>query len=376
MWDWALGENGHHSCFTFYPCDYYGFDLNELEGTAQFQFPSCSMKLGPGYHAYLFYQYSRYGAGETIPPGAQEWVPNTSATSTRLAQPGKILFSRSWTLGISRTAFSVSGPGIIHPEVDTGTGYPTAAPTIAPGSGTVGVYSYDCGPLANVAFTITPEFVANSAGHAHSGAPTLSDVNSLASSSGTTDSNGRWSTTVTAGTVASTIKYTATAQSIAGQPFTAAALYVTTGFVSLIDPGPGIPELRYTGQTATHPNNHNGSTELHLFVRDLATLYNQQADPADQGSLGLNDMSLPLGGVFDINSDWSPPHSRHRFGTDCDIDRRVIDANGNFVFADRRLLLLIARRDLKGVGILESGGRMHVQVPEYDVANILLREAK
>ncbi len=87
-------------------------------------------------------------------------------------------------------------------------------------------------------------------------------------------------------------------------------------------------------------------------------------------------MSLPLGGVFDIGSDWSPPHSRHRFGADCDIDRRVQDASGNFVLADHDLLLDIARRDLNGVGILETGGRMHVQVPEYDVANILLREAK
>jgi hypothetical protein len=260
--------------------------------------------------------------------------------------------------------------------VDNGTGYPTAATTIAPGSGTVSVSTYDCGVLPNVAFTITPEFVANSGGHAHSGAPTLSDVNGLASYSGTTDNNGKWSTTVTAGTVGSTIKYTASAQNIRGQPFTALPLLVTTGFVSLIDPGPGIPELRYTGQTATHPNNHNGSTELHLFVRDLATLYNQQADPADQGSIGLNDMSLPLGGVFDIATDWSPPHARHRFGTDCDIDQHVLDANGNTPLADKRLLLSIARRDLEGVGLLESGGRMHVQVPEYDVANILLREAK
>jgi hypothetical protein len=110
VWEWDRGVNGHHSCFTFYPCDLYGFNLNEIEGTAQWQNPSCAMNLGPGYHAYLFYQYSRYAAGETIPPGAQEWVPNTAATSTRLEQPGKILFSRSWALGISRTALTIQRP--------------------------------------------------------------------------------------------------------------------------------------------------------------------------------------------------------------------------------------------------------------------------
>ncbi len=31
---------------------------------------------------------------------------------------------------------------------------------------------------------------------------------------------------------------------------------------------------------------------------------------------------------------------------------------------------------VNGVGLLESGGRMHVQVPEYAVADILLREAQ
>jgi hypothetical protein len=144
----------------------------------------------------------------------------------------------------------------------------------------------------------------------------------------------------------------------------------------MIDPGPGIPELRYTGQTTTHPSNHNASPELHIMLRDLATVYNLEADPVDQGSLGLNDMSLPLGGLFDIVAGWSPPHVRHRFGTDCDIDRRVQRADASFVFGDSDLLLDIAINDMDGVGLLESGGRMHVQVPEYQVATILLRETR
>jgi hypothetical protein len=376
VYEWERRTPGGHSCFTFYPCDTYGFNLNEILGTAQWQNPSCAMKVGPGYHAYLFYQYSRYNATDTIPPGAQEWVPNTAATSTRLEQPGKILFSRAWSLSLASNALSISGPGIVNPEVDTPTGYPTAAPTIAPGTATVTVRSYDCGVIPNVAFTIDREFIQSSDGHAHTNQPSLDQVSSMGALSGTTDTNGNWTTTLTAGTISSTIKYTASTTNLLGQPFTAIPLLVTTGFVGMIDPGPGIPELRYTGQTTTHPSNHNASTELHLMLRDLGARYNLEADPADQGSLGLNDMSLPLGGLFDINAGWSSPHSRHRFGTDCDIDRRVQKADGSFAFADSRLLLSIAVNDMDGVGLLESGGRMHVQVPEYQVATILLRETR
>jgi hypothetical protein len=198
----------------------------------------------------------------------------------------------------------------------------------------------------------------------------------MGSLSGTTNTNGTWTTTLTAGTIASTIKYTASTTNLLGQSFTATPLLVTTGFVSMIDPGPGIPELRYTGQTASHPSNHNASVELHLMLRDLGERYNLEADPADQGSLGLNDMSLPIGGIFDIGAGWSSPHSRHRFGTDCDIDRRVQKADGSLEFIDSDLLLDIVRNDMDGVGLLESGGRLHVQVPEYQVATILLREAR
>ena len=181
-------------------------------------------------------------------------------------------------------------------------------------------------------------------------------------------------TTLHAGEIASAMEYTPSAANLEGSPFTGHPVTVTTGFVSLIDPGP-TTGLRYTGQTATHPNNHNGSVELHFFVRDLATNYNNDADPGDQGSFGLNDMSLPLGGVFDISADWSPPHSRHRFGTDCDIDRYAQLPDGTFTLIDTGTLR-DAVRQLRGILLIESGGRLHVQVPEYAVATILLRETR
>lgn len=49
--EWVRRIAGGHSCFTFYPCDYYGLNLDYLTGTAAWSLPSCTMKLGPGYHA-------------------------------------------------------------------------------------------------------------------------------------------------------------------------------------------------------------------------------------------------------------------------------------------------------------------------------------
>jgi len=36
----------------------------------------------------------------------------------------------------------------------------------------------------------------------------------------------------------------------------------------------------------------------------------------------INDMSLPYGGLFDIQGNWRPPHDTHRTGRNADISGR------------------------------------------------------
>jgi hypothetical protein len=38
-----------------------------------------------------------------------------------------------------------------------------------------------------------------------------------------------------------------------------------------------------------------------------------------QGKIEVNDMSLPFGGLFDINNNWNAPHSSHSRGTSVDV---------------------------------------------------------
>jgi len=38
-----------------------------------------------------------------------------------------------------------------------------------------------------------------------------------------------------------------------------------------------------------------------------------------QGKIAVNDMSLPYGGIFDLNQNWQGPHFSHSQGTAVDV---------------------------------------------------------
>lgn len=81
--------------------------------------------------------------------------------------------------------------------------------------------------------------------------------------------------------------------------------------------------------------NHAGTPELNSALFDLTRRFAERF-PGEK--LSLNDMSLPWGGLFDLNANWQPPHFWHRFGTDVDI--RVIDRTPQEVDAIRQLAKL------------------------------------
>ncbi len=60
-------------------------------------------------------------------------------------------------------------------------------------------------------------------------------------------------------------------------------------------------------------------------MNDLISAANDfdTTDFSDTGIMRLNDMSLPWGGLFDIDIDWSTPHSLHRVGKSVDIENIV-----------------------------------------------------
>lgn len=68
---------------------------------------------------------------------------------------------------------------------------------------------------------------------------------------------------------------------------------------------------------SSHPANHYGTNSTKVAVYNMASDYWNEI----RTRLGINDMSLEWGGLFDVNENWSSPHSLHRTGESVDIDR-------------------------------------------------------
>lgn len=85
---------------------------------------------------------------------------------------------------------------------------------------------------------------------------------------------------------------------------------------------PDSDQYRKIGQTGVHPDNHFGTSTLVTRMQELAAAY-REAYP-DATPLEYNDMSLEFGGVFDLKSNWTPPHRGHRTGVHVDLRTRTL----------------------------------------------------
>jgi hypothetical protein len=103
-----------------------------------------------------------------------------------------------------------------------------------------------------------------------------------------------------------------------GQPFSfVQTIGITVPGLVALPPGNWTPEGDVAGQ---HTDNHYGTPAMNdavlLLADDYRFVFNAQ--------LGLNDMSLVQGGLFDafgrrLDRIWKPIHSSHRFGIDVDV---------------------------------------------------------
>ena len=89
------------------------------------------------------------------------------------------------------------------------------------------------------------------------------------------------------------------------------------GLMSLVDVRTNF--VRLTGQTPEHPDNHWGTADTLLNIQGVALDFFRKFE----GTLGINDMSLRMGGLFDLRGTWQPPHSLHRTGRSVDIDHNA-----------------------------------------------------
>lgn len=64
-------------------------------------------------------------------------------------------------------------------------------------------------------------------------------------------------------------------------------------------------------------NNHFGNQTTIQTLENIAKSWHTQFP--NEHTLYINDISLPFGGLFDVNGNWLPEHSSHRTGMDVDI---------------------------------------------------------
>lgn len=158
----------------------------------------------------------------------------------------------------------------------------------------------------------------------------LDPIFGLSSTSCSTDSSGSCSLLYVSPIVSGIFRVTSTSIQLSSLLDTRDLLVKVPGVLTSLSFG---STYRPTGDIpGAHVDNHNGTLYLRTAITSIGNAYFSLTGQ----TLGINDMSLPLGGVFDIsdgiqrtqcsippqvpNCDWVPPHHLHRVGKSVDID--------------------------------------------------------
>lgn len=202
--------------------------------------------------------------------------------------------------------------GGVGPSVSVGISKTTIRPLGTGGTNSAAV-TITCLPGRTVRLSLAS---ASSGGHSsHSGTRPLG---TLAATSGTADSMGKFSTTFTASHFGGSIKISATVNT----ETRSANILVDVPDTASLGAGSG---YQLIGQTATHQTNHYGTATTLNGLRNIASDYmaaffSGTTMPSGD-ALRYNDMSLLNGGKFELPSNWCTncSHFEHAIGRNSDV---------------------------------------------------------
>jgi len=150
-------------------------------------------------------------------------------------------------------------------------------------------------------------------------------LGSFGASSGTTNSQGKFTTTYTASQFGGAEKISASAGGGSGN----ATLTVRIPNLLLLGAGSNYALIGGGAAAPAHPVNHYGTITFITNLTNLAANYHNDFPALDV--IGINDMSLVRGGLFDINNNWAQPHMEHRVGINADIRANSCFNRTNFI---------------------------------------------
>lgn len=209
--------------------------------------------------------------------------------------------------------------------------------------------------VPNCSVSLSNGFTANTGGHNHnSGTRPTSAYGSLSSSGGYYSGYGGHPFTFTASRVGGWewIKVCASG---------GCTTYPVRIRYSNISSYSGHSTNVFIGSTTTHPSNHHGTLWFRNKVSSVTQQYHNEFGCYSTYQLvGVNDMALVFGGLFDLYPDepqWKPPHHSHDRGKAADFRAKPNQSNSIIYDTDviNRFLeiceengLSYARREKKG----------------------------
>ncbi len=95
----------------------------------------------------------------------------------------------------------------------------------------------------------------------------------------------------------------------------------------------------FIGQTKTHPSNHHGTVLLKNAISGITQQYHDEFGCYDEYQrVGVNDMALEFGGVFDLypyGPEWAPGHKTHDHGKAVDFRCKPPPKENSVIYDDR-----------------------------------------
>jgi len=183
-------------------------------------------------------------------------------------------------------------------------------------------------PMPDVEISLSADAVEGSGGHNHNSARpagllSAEGIPPAQSITVKTGADGKFTAVYTAGLFGGFETVTARA---AGLADVSTSTVIEVKFPGLAALSPSALAVKYnlTSNAADHFNTHFGVPSAVNRIAGLSADYYSQTG----GNIaGINDMTLEYGGVFDVNSDWMPPHELHKDGKSVDIDRCAVSAS-------------------------------------------------
>ncbi|MCY7378984.1 MAG: hypothetical protein LH467_06530 [Gemmatimonadaceae bacterium] len=305
-----------------------------------------------------------YGSVNTRPDSAYARVDVRSAASPPGCEPAPSCGGA----GTTRVVIEQKTPGLIPPAE---TFYePTAA---------LSVKLVDAAGAAvpNVSVALVLKGVAGTGGHVHEGSNGEPRPDgALNHSTVNTGSTGVATVIYTANNVATDVLVTGTSASATSGTLT---LKIGLNLVDITDvPAGAKARFDMIGGTPWHPVNHFGLHNMRASLYALSDAYQEvllyfQKHPERAPSgrlptrLGLNDVSLPTGGRFDLSRTWKQPHVSHRKGYDADLDVRRESSDDALARLITRLWVLEWKNAIKDER--QSSNHYHLKMSDIHVVS-------